>query len=737
MDKTKFDISKLFYLLVNHFYSDFEKYLKMADFDINYRDDQENYLITYAIRFNKKDIVQKLLDKGASYDIVDKNGRSIVYDAIESNFIQIVEILLEHSNQAVGVSIEDIKDSNKNIPLHYAIKFKNINMIKLLLNRSKTHEIDESGYNALHMAVKTINLDIVKLIVSNTLDLDIKTKHGETALHIAINYQYTDIAIYLIELGANPNIEDDEAHFTPLHYATGWNNVSVIKSLIKHGAKLDSQDIYGNIPLIYSIKEMHNTFNLLYNSNLNINLWNIDGKIVLHEILDMYSDNSIEKDILDKYIDIVIEDSNLTIQDVYGNTCLHYLIHHKIWLKYKDVLVKKKLNIFALNSDSLMPIDLINKNQESILLDITTKSYIYRLNKEENWTDEIDKMCSREIIDLTDDQKLDISKKSKESCYSIIYDRLETTLKQIRSNELVCCQRSYPSRVEDVDIKEGIALDMTTFTGSLLDILFGLIHLLSNHSNCCAILSMDSTNSKTLCNFYRSMGLIMGGKCEFLNFEIVWIEFKLYIMDNFLELWKQCIKSNKRFIIVPLGIEMKYGSHANYLIYDNSIKEIERFEPHGGTTPIGFNYNSTQLDDLLEKYFVSIDKDIRYVRPHEFIPKIGFQIMEAHEAKTHKIGDPGGFCALWSIWYVDQRLSTPRLSREKLIDDLFSDIRLKRMSYRNLIRNYSRNIVQKRDRILNKAGLDINDWLNENYSNNTLDNVLSLLTKEIQELQKF
>ncbi len=106
--------------------------------------------------------------------------------------------------------------------------------------------------------------------------------------------------------------------------------------------------------------------------------------------------------------------------------------------------------------------------------------------------------------------------------------------------------------------------------------------------------------------------------------------------------------------------------------------------------------------------------------------------MDSHESRTHRIGDPGGFCALWSVWYVDQRLTYPHYSRDKLIKMLFSNISAKGISYRNLIRNYSRNIVRERDRLLSKVDLDINDWLNERYTNNTLDRMMSLLNTEIK-----
>ncbi len=50
-----------------------------------------------------------------------------------------------------------------------------------------------------------------------------------------------------------------------------------------------------------------------------------------------------------------------------------------------------------------------------------------------------------------------------------------------------------------------------------------------------------------------------------------------------------------------------------------------------------------------------------------------------------------------------------------------------------MIRNYSNNVVQKRDDLLKKANMDINDWLNDNYTSDQADKFTQILTNEIQK----
>lgn len=733
------DINTLFEYIRSHKWDEFKSLLKNNDsIDLNFRDNQNNYLLTYAVRFNRPDIVNLLLQNGARYDIVDFNDRSILYDAIQSNFEEIIIILLNYSEKEIGINITNIRDINGNIPLHYAIYNNNEYIVDVLLKyNSNPHITDVNQYNSLHIAIKNGSINIVKLLIKNMTSLDNKTSRGETPLHMAINYQYNSITYLLLTEGANVNLIENESEFTPLHYAVGWNNITIISQLLSYNADPNIQDIYGNIPLMYCVKEDYDqSFDILMEKNINVNLWNMDGKIVLHEVLENYTDSK------KYYVDKLIKLSNLSLQDYNGNSCLHYLVIHNIWESYGNILRKKKLNIFARNSNGLTVIDLFNeKKSYDKFLDIVTQSYLHILKKDKkNWHLEIDKICSRNFSTFSDEERSSLSINVKtnddfeKKCYDLIRKKIENDILKMREGTLSHCQRSYPQdNIHNIDIDEGYVLDVCTFTGSILDVLFGLIYLIKKHNNVCTTLSNEYVPNEDLCNFYKSMGLIMNDRCEFLNFELVWIEYKLYIIPKFSELFDHCVKSNHRFIIIPLGIELKYASHANYLIYDKSVKELERFEPHGGTTPIGFNYNALLLDKILEEYFHSIDTDIQYIPPHKYIPKIGFQIMDSRETNKKRIGDPGGFCALWSIWYVDQRLTYNSYSRDRLIKSLFENISTSGISYRNMIRNYSRNIIKERDDLLKNVKMDINDWLNDNYTNLQLDKLMESLVKKINK----
>jgi hypothetical protein len=149
-----------------------------------------------------------------------------------------------------------------------------------------------------------------------------------------------------------------------------------------------------------------------------------------------------------------------------------------------------------------------------------------------------------------------------------------------------------------------------------------------------------------------------------------------------------------------------------------------------------FRDNPELLDSILYSRFKELDKDITYLKPKNYLPKIGFQLLDIFETKKKKIGDPGGFCALWTIWYVDMRLTYPDIPPQALVTKLIKNIRINNISVKNMIRNYAINVIKNRDEILNSAKLDINNWINDEYTDNYLDIVIEKIKEKISNLRK-
>ena len=743
---------ELFKMLKTHKYDEFIKSLNEIDemdiiFDINVRDEQQNYFLTYAVTLNEPRLVESIIKKGARIDITNKNDESILISTIGYSYFEVLEILLKANKETIGISVIDMKDRNMKIPLHYAIEIQNMKAIGLLLEYgSNVNTVDKSGYNSLHMAIKSRSsekshaLEICELIIPRIADVNARYNTGESALHMACNLQLVDIVRLLIKYGANVNVQDHSHEITPLHYSIFLNNKELIALLLKNNAEPNAQDIYGNTPLHYCIIENNfEVFMMLTQSAatkniINLNVWNIDGETPLHLILKSDTEN------MNDYLEIMLDKSNLSIQDNDGNTCLYYLIKLDLWKKYKKYLIKKRLDIFTLNSKKEYPLDIVKKEEYNEFIDLVTDSYVSRLKSAgELWYDEWENICSKSFDDVTPDEVTILDKHVNAEnfdvvCKSSAKKKIIDLIKKVRSGSVVqCYEKSFPAKraFVCVNVTEGSKVNYCTFTGSTLDILVGLIFLLKKHKDTCATLTKNYSNNKDLCGFYKSIGIIMNSKCEFLNFEIVWVHQRLYLMDGFYDQFRKCLNSNVKFVIIPLGIEMREGSHAGYLIYDTKLKEVERFEPHGATTPPGLYYNPNLLDEILEARFKTLDENIKYIRPGEYIPKVGFQLFDINETKKRKIGDPMGFCALWCVWYVDMRLTYREFDRKKLVNLLIKTIKAQNISFRNMIRNYGHHIIEIRDKILQHSKMDINDWLNDQYTDVQINSVLEQVNKEV------
>jgi ankyrin repeat protein len=79
-----------------------------------------------------------------------------------------------------------------------------------------------------------IDINIIKCIIEST---NINAKYNdnhETLLHMAARTNQIHITHYLIESNANINSLDRFGN-TPLHIASGWGHLDIVKYLLSHG----------------------------------------------------------------------------------------------------------------------------------------------------------------------------------------------------------------------------------------------------------------------------------------------------------------------------------------------------------------------------------------------------------------------------------------------------------------------------------------------------------------------
>lgn len=725
----------IFNYIKNKKFDDFFEFIKKnKDIDLDVYDGNYNYVIQYLVMFNEIEIIKYILNnpEGANYnirlDVLDNDGRNLLFMPIKYNYNDLLKLLLDNDKKNIGVNLLDVRDNFGYTGIHYCVIYDNIKALHLLINDNITHDI-------YTLCLQHKRTNIFLFLFENEIKKPFNinnfiNNNGESILQSAISYDDMKVARYIINnthfVKHIINNQEKEYGLTVLHQCIVLKYNDIIIKLMEGNIDINLGDYLGNTPLHYSIIEKnYQITELLLSKNVFYSVTNMNGNTPLHIILE--EDININ---LPNRLNILlklIENTDINIINMDGMTCLHYIATKNLFTipQIKEILTNGKthMNLFITNKEGLNVLDMItSNNSKEDFINIAIDSYYNCLKKNNDklitsW----EKYCSNDnLVDLADLLK---SIKMKNTNKDIKYYCKEYIKKLILENK-----QSIPTYKElNLNIDTGIYMEGCFYTGSTIDILFGLLYLNINH-NCTLLLEYPLTSNKEIEKYYIKMGLNYSFKMEFSNIEIIWSFMKLIYPTNFDSILLSRIK-NATFIAIPLGVEIgtrsdNSNSHSNIIIIDVDKKTIERFEPNGTNPPRGFYYNPSLLNTLLKNKFNELLPDYKYLAPEDYLPNIGFQMYETlEENKCKKIGDPNGFCAVWCIWWAQQRLTNSDIDIKILAEELIKHMKFSNKSFKKLIRNFSMNIVKIRDEYLSKYKINIDDWMVGNYDEDIINNI--------------
>ena len=695
-----------------------DKIIRDPNINLNIKDENYNYFIYYVLLYNLEDVLDLALERNIRLDILDSDGKNILFVPIKFSYNSILKKLLIYDSNKIGINILDLKDKLGLLALHYSIIFNNYEAFKLLMEFKSNILINNNqDLNSFHIAIQYDRMNFFLDLLNNIADLNFHTRDKENLIQFCITNDKIDFIKYIVKKKININSQENLHGLTALHQIIIQNNKTITVLLISYGAKIDIADFYGNTSLHYAISEKNNDIiKVLCNYNPNYNLTNIDGNTPLHIYLSNNKNENfyLQKDILK----ILIKNTDLNIQNNDGITCLKMIIELNLFLEYENILKDKELNFFIKdNYDQDLSSSLNNEN----IFEIAIEAYYNTLIKNEvNLVEDWEKWCSISLI-----EKLKSLKINKSEPIDICKEKIKEVIRKEK--------RTLPKYNNlNLVLDNGIFMNNCFYTGIPLDILSGLLYLNKSFKNTVGlILDYPLTLNQELENYYQKIGIDFPFKMEFSNCEILWSFQKIFFPTYFdYEFQKKFEDKSVKFIVIPLGIELHNGSHANILIIDKDNKKIERFEPNGSNYPLGLNYNPNLLDSILENKF--IDYNLELVKPIDYLPTIGFQILEnLEESKCKRIGDPNGFCGVWCTWWAYHRLKNPKINSKELVVSLIQAIKMGPKSFKNLIRNFSYYIVEIRDNLLKKFNVDINDWMVNNIEIDTINLIEKDILKNI------
>ncbi|GBM64012.1 Ankyrin-3 [Araneus ventricosus] len=251
--------------------------------DINAEDQKGCTALKLAVSENNKKILELLIKKGANLNTVQE--RSLFLSAVQHGHENIVDFFLSRNSNVGAANFQ-----NGEYPLHMAVIFGHISVVKKMLEKSKKDELnvmDENFRTPLLIAAEKDDCEISQLLLSKGADPNISSKDGKlplliatargnskmveillnsgvdylvkdakekTSIELAIESRQTNIVEVLLQ---NPNILNikGKKNRSLLHIAACSGSLEIIELLIENKVDINSMDSSGAKPIHMTAKE--------------------------------------------------------------------------------------------------------------------------------------------------------------------------------------------------------------------------------------------------------------------------------------------------------------------------------------------------------------------------------------------------------------------------------------------------------------------------------------------------
>ena len=216
----------------------------------NIKNEQGQTPLMVAVQNGYTDVVRALGEARINIKETDNVGKT-AFDYIREpkkrmyGVLRVVEV-----EQLVKNSAKIVQYSYKNTTDFLSLTIKGAKCEDFVFpQNTQCTALKASSKHAIFNAIKDKNNTEFDRLLPNLKDLSIRNKSNYTPLWASIHYHNFYALEKLLDVGADMYALDQNGLKTPVFWATMINDAKLLKVLLKHGADVNSKDVFGSVAL--------------------------------------------------------------------------------------------------------------------------------------------------------------------------------------------------------------------------------------------------------------------------------------------------------------------------------------------------------------------------------------------------------------------------------------------------------------------------------------------------------
>ncbi|KAF8770210.1 Ankyrin-3 like protein [Argiope bruennichi] len=255
------------------------KFLLDKGSDINALDQKGCTALKHAVNSNNRKVFELLIKSGAI--LIDAQERSLFLSAVTQGHEDIVDYFLSKNPDVVAADPQ-----NGDYPLHTAVYFGHVTIVKKLLekcNKDELNILDKNFHPPLLIATEKDHCEIAQLLLSKGADPGVSSKFGDFPLLQAVTKGNFKMVEILLKPGADYLNKDTKVKNSVLHIAAASGSLEIIESLIDKKVDINFRDSSGATPIHMAAKEGHrNVLEYFLNLGMDVDERGENGWTSLH-----------------------------------------------------------------------------------------------------------------------------------------------------------------------------------------------------------------------------------------------------------------------------------------------------------------------------------------------------------------------------------------------------------------------------------------------------------------------